>query len=140
MVEAVEKPEVARAKGVYYTPDFIVDYVVKSTVEKMFEGKSLEKVANIRVADISCGSGSFLVGAYSYLLSWYLNCYTNFPRKAKSDRAILNGKLTKKIRKEILVRHIFGVDIDPQACEVAQMSLYLKMLEDCPDIQHYVWK
>lgn len=138
IVRVVEKPEVARAKGVYYTPDFIVNYIVSNTVEKMFEGKSLAKVDNIKIIDIACGSGSFLVGAYSFLLNWYLDYYTNFPIKAKSDRAIINGKLTKKIRKEILVRHIYGVDIDPQACEVAQMSLYLKMLEDCPDIQREI--
>ncbi|MEN6561117.1 MAG: DNA methyltransferase [Acidobacteriota bacterium] len=139
LVQVVEKPEVARAKGVYYTPDFIVDYVVKSTVAKIFnKRRALEKVSNIKIVDISCGSGSFLVGAYSYLLSWYLNYYIKHPRKALSDGALLDGKLVKRIRKTILVRHIYGVDIDPQACEVAQMSLYLKMLEDCPDIQHEI--
>ena len=134
-VRAVEKPEVAKAKGIYYTPNYIVDYIVKNTVGKLFEKKSLEKVGGIKIADISCGSGSFLVGAYSFLLDWYLDYYKKYPSKAKEDRALLNEKLTKKIRKEILVRHIFGVDIDQQACEVAQMSLYLKMLEDCPDLQ-----
>jgi type I restriction-modification system DNA methylase subunit len=138
VVRTVDKPEVARAKGVYYTPDYIVEYIVENTVANVFEKKSVESVLGIRIIDISCGSGSFLVGAYSYLLNWYLEYYLRFPSKAKKDRAIIDGKLTRSIRKDILVRHIFGVDIDPQACEVAQMSLYLKMLEDCPDLQREI--
>lgn len=137
-VNAVDKPEVAKAKGVYYTPDNIVRHIVINTVGRLVENKSAEKVSKIRVADISCGSGSFLVGAYSYLLKWYLEYYTQHQGYANKDKALLNGKLTRSIRKKILVRHIFGVDIDPQACEVTQMSLYLAMLEDCPDLQREI--
>ena len=138
IVRTIDKPEVARAKGVYYTPDHIVRYILQNTVEDIFKGKPIEKVSSIRIADISCGSGSFLVGAYAFIIDWYQKYYLKFPSRAKSDKALLDGKLTRKIRKDILVRHIFGVDIDPQACEVAQMSLYLKMLEDCPDLQREI--
>lgn len=131
-VKISEKPDVT------YTPDYIVDYIVKNTLIKLIENNSFENITKIKIIDISSGSGSFLVKAYQYLLDWYLNYYTNHSKKAKSDNALLNGKLKKKTRKEILIRHIFGVDIDLQACEVAQMSLYLKMLEDCPDIQHEI--
>ncbi len=69
------KPEVRKAGGVYYTPKYIVDYIVENTVGKLIEGKSPDEIAKMRFADIACGSGSFLLGAYERLLrhvaSWY---------------------------------------------------------------------
>jgi len=65
-----DKPEVKKAGGVYYTPTYIVDYIVKNTVGKLLEGNTPTKVAKIRVLDPACGSGSFLLGAYQYLLDW----------------------------------------------------------------------
>ena len=62
MVE--EKPEVKKAGGVYYTPTYIVDYIVKQTVGKLLEGKTPQsragapgKVAPLRILDPACGSG-----------------------------------------------------------------------------------
>ena len=57
-----EKPEVRKAGGVYYTPSYIVDYIVRNTVGKQVEGKSVKEVAKLRVLDMACGSGSFLLG------------------------------------------------------------------------------
>ena len=74
-VSVEEKPEVRKAGGVYYTPDYIVDYIVENTVGKLLEGKTPEEVANLRILDPACGSGSFLVGAYQYLLDWHLDYY-----------------------------------------------------------------
>lgn len=74
-IRVVEKPEVRKAGGVYYTPTYIVDYIVKQTVGKLLEGKTPKDAAELRVLDPACGSGSFLLGAYQYLLDWHLKWY-----------------------------------------------------------------
>ena len=131
-----DKPEVKKAGGVYYTPTYIVDYIVRQTVGRLLEGKTPKQIEKIRVLDPACGSGSFLIGAYQYLLDWYLNAYASQdPEKHAKGRAPkirqgANGwRLTTAERKRILLAHIHGVDIDPQAVEVTKLSLLLKVLE-----------
>lgn len=70
-----EKPEVRKAGGVYYTPTYIVNYIVRQTVGPLVEGKTPKQVETLRVLDPACGSGSFLLGAYEYLLDWHLRYY-----------------------------------------------------------------
>jgi hypothetical protein len=74
-VSVEEKPEVRKAGGVYYTPTYIVDYIVKNTVGKLLEGKTPKEAEKIRILDPASGSGSFLIGAYQYLLNWHLDWY-----------------------------------------------------------------
>jgi len=175
-----DKPEVKKAGGVYYTPTYIVDYIVRQTVGKLIEETSgsatvsvaasgvppealsspadrteasprdarapfsprgaariLDRVAKIRLLDPACGSGSFLIGAYQYLLDWHRDFYVaNDPaRWAKGSKPALyqasggGWKLTIAERKRILLNNIFGVDIDAQAVEVTKLSLLLKVLE-----------
>jgi len=59
-----DKPEVKKAGGVFYTPTYIVDYIVKNTVGKLLEGKNPKTAEKLRILDPACGSGSFLLGAY----------------------------------------------------------------------------
>ncbi|NTW06278.1 MAG: N-6 DNA methylase, partial [Syntrophaceae bacterium] len=132
-----DKPEVKKAGGVFYTPTYIVDYIVKNTVGKLLEGKTPKKVDDLRILDPACGSGSFLIGAYQYLLDWHLKWYAeNNPDKhAKAKKPTLykgSGDawhLTTAERKRILLNNIYGVDIDSQAVEVTKLSLLLKVLE-----------
>jgi len=166
-----EKPEVRKAGGVYYTPKYIVDYIVEHTVGKLLEGKTPPDVgpmldqrnprrarkeavestrdgtraANaLRVLDPACGSGSFLLGAYQFLLDWHLKWYLandpvswarkNNPPIYQSPRHDPTAKgptwqLTVAERKRILLNSIHGVDIDSQAVEVTKLSLLLKVLE-----------
>lgn len=147
-VDVEDKPEVRKAGGVYYTPTYIVDYIVEHTVGKLVEGKTPEQVSELRVLDPACGSGSFLVGAYQYLLDWHLRHYTRDPKlaerlaKGKNKRLdklpshagdMQQGtpgyRLTITERKRILRNNIYGVDIDPQAVEVTKLSLLLKVVE-----------
>jgi type I restriction-modification system DNA methylase subunit len=127
------KPEVRKAGGVYYTPEYIVRYIVENTVGKLIAGKTPDQIAEMRFADIACGSGSFLLGVFDLLLTYHGHYYNDNPRKArKGDCVNHGGKLYLSLRKkrEILVNNIFGVDIDAQAVEVCQLSLYLKLLQD----------
>lgn len=146
-----EKPEVRKAGGVYYTPEYIVAYIVKHTVGKLLEDNAPKDVAQIRILDPACGSGSFLLGAYQYLLDWHLDWYKrkmehtgSIPaipppkgrRKRKSEpHAIFQGRngdwfLSTAEKKRILLNNIHGVDIDQQAVEVTKLSLLLKVLEN----------
>ena len=132
-----EKPEVRKAGGVYYTPEYIVRYIVENTVGKLLKGKTPQEIRQMRFADIACGSGSFLLGIYDLLLRYHTSYY-NSNKRARSEglragcREQDDGTLLLSLwqRREILINNVYGVDIDPQAVEVAQLSLYLKLLED----------
>jgi hypothetical protein len=132
-----EKPEVRKAGGVYYTPTYIVDYIVRNTVGKLLEGRTPKQAAALRVLDPACGSGSFLLGAYEVLLGWHRDWYIqDGPEKhAKGRNPALvqrrggDWRLTTAERKRILLNNLYGVDIDPQAVEVTKLSLLLKVLE-----------
>ncbi len=133
-----EKPEVRKAGGVYYTPTYIVDYIVKQTIGKLVAGKSPKGVVSkLKILDPACGSGSFLIGAYQFLLDWHLEQYVNDnPAKlarVKKPRIYQSvnkeWRLTTDERKRILLNNIYGVDIDSQAVEVTKLSLLLKVLE-----------
>ncbi|TWU53684.1 Type IIS restriction enzyme Eco57I [Candidatus Brocadiaceae bacterium B188] len=162
-----DKPEVKKAGGVYYTPTYIVDYIVKNTVGRLVNSglpdvdlptpksppgrglfipllrgargvfKNLKQVSNLKILDPACGSGSFLLGAYNYLLDWHRDWYVaDDPEKWSTGRSptLYQGmggdwRLTTAERKRILLNNIYGVDIDPQAVEVTKLSLLLKVLE-----------
>lgn len=130
-VAVEEKPEVRKAGGVYYTPDYIVDYIVENTVGKLLEGKRPDEAAQLRVLDPACGSGSFLVGAYQYLLDWHRREYEKQPKRYKNRILHTADGIILKTRekKRILLNNIYGVDLDPNAVEVSKLSLLLKMLE-----------
>jgi len=132
-----DKPEVKKAGGVFYTPTYIVDYIVRNTVGKLVEGKTPKQAENLKILDPACGSGSFLIGAYQYLLDWHLAWYgANDPEKharGKNPKIYLvnntSWRLATAERKRILLSNIHGVDIDAQAVEVTKLSLLLKVLE-----------
>jgi len=130
------KPEVKKAGGVYYTPTYIVDYIVKHTVGRLLEGKTPKQAANLRICDPACGSGSFLIGAYQYLLDWHRDWYVEDAKNGakRPAKALYQGRggewrLTTAEKKRILQSCIYGVDIDAQAVETTKLSLLLKVLE-----------
>jgi len=127
-----EKPEVRKAGGVYYTPQYIVEYIVKNTVGKLVDGKTPKEISKIKIVDPACGSGSFLIGAFQYLLDFHKNYYSNNGKisKGKKDNPLTpEGHLTTAEKKRILLNNIFGVDIDVNAVEVTKLSLLLKCME-----------
>lgn len=127
-----EKPEVKKAGGVYYTPTFIVDYIVRQTVGRLLQGKTPKDAAKLKILDPACGSGSFLIGAYQFLLDWHRDWYVeNRPEQHPKEvyQSAEGWRLTTALRKQILLNNIYGVDIDAQAVEVTKLSLLLKVLE-----------
>ncbi|MBU4400205.1 MAG: Eco57I restriction-modification methylase domain-containing protein, partial [Planctomycetes bacterium] len=95
------------------------------------------RAAKLRILDPACGSGSFLLGAYEYLLTWHRDWYVadgaekhargRHPKLYRSPSD--EWRLTTAEKKRILLGNIYGVDIDPQAVEVTKLSLLLKVLE-----------
>jgi hypothetical protein len=134
------KPELRRAGGVYYTPAHIVRDIVEHTLGPQLDGATVEGMASgaesLRVVDPACGSGSFITGAYQFLLDWYLERYAASPDQWSRGGAAKifeaapgRWRLSTAERKRILLSHIYGVDIDYQAVEVTKLSLMLKVLE-----------
>ncbi|GAB3729874.1 hypothetical protein GCM10028862_08670 [Luteimonas pelagia] len=131
-----EKPEVRKAGGVFYTPEYIVRYIVEQTVGEKIRGKRPADISSLTFADIACGSGSFLLGIFTELLRYHADWY-NQPantKQAKRDGCVRTEDerwaLSLAQRRAILQNNVFGVDLDRQAVEVAQLSLFLKLLED----------
>jgi hypothetical protein len=138
-----DKPEIVRAGGVYYTPAYVVDFIVQNTLGRSLETHQPEEFVlsgrrrkRFHILDPACGSGSFLIGAYQYLLDWYLANYSLNPdrwSRGRDARIRQSGTsdwlLTTNERKRILLDHVFGVDIDSQAVEVTKLSLLLKVVE-----------
>jgi predicted type IV restriction endonuclease len=128
-----DKPEVKKAGGVYYTPDYIVEYIVRNTLGKLLEGKTPAEAAGLRILDPACGSGSFLIGAYQLLLDWHRDWYIQDGAERHTAEMVQVGagswRLTTAEKKRILLNNLYGVDIDAQAVEVTKLSLLLKVLE-----------
>ncbi len=141
-VKIEEKPEVRKAGGVYYTPQYIVDYIVKNTVEKVIKKKTPKQIEKIKILDPACGSGSFLLAAFHTLIDYHFHYYEKHPGESGQGTlfpdVIVDYDGTKRLsiekKAQILKNNIFGVDIDPQAVEIAMMSLYLKCLEGERDL------
>lgn len=148
-----EKPEVRKAGGVYYTPRYIVNYIVEQAVGKQLDEitepqlKDFQKRTNaLRVLDMACGSGSFLIRAFDRVCEHWQGWLTRqrpnaqdkvareaFDKKHRSlcwiDAETGDIHLTVALKRKILTNNIYGVDLDGGAVEVTQLSLYLKMLE-----------
>ena len=100
--------------GIYYTPSFIVDYIVKNALTPVLDKcKTMEDLKKIKVLDPACGSGSFLVKALEILSRKY----------REFDRS---GKYYSKM--SILINNIYGVDLDQQAVELTKLNLLLTVL------------
>ena len=108
-----------KATGSYYTPDYIVQYIVKETIEPLCEGKSSQEILDLKVCDPAMGSGHFLNGALNFLIKKYLEAL----ELEKSSEEIPTKAEAKRI---VLDKCIFGVDINPRAVKLSKMSLWLE--------------
>src|SRR5262249_48364591 len=78
-----ERPEVRKAGGVFYTPEYIVEYIVQNTIVKLIKEKTAYEIRQLRVADIACGSGSFLLAVFDLLLRHHTSYYNATARTRK---------------------------------------------------------
>lgn len=86
-----EKPEHRKSGGVYYTPSYVVDYIVELTLRPLLAGKSVVQAKSLKIVDPACGSGSFLISAYQFLLDWHQEKYSQYKRPADRARFLMTG-------------------------------------------------
>lgn len=139
-IELDEKESTKKAGGVFYTPQYIVKSILEWTIgNSIAQSKTIEDLFQIKICDPSCGSGSFLICAYDLLISRSKEILQKqFEKKTISTAFKKSAYISKtgevvirsKIKRQLLVNCIFGVDIDAQAVEVTKMSLCLKALEE----------
>jgi type I restriction-modification system DNA methylase subunit len=111
-----------KEQGIYYTPSYIVDYIVKNTVREYIKTHTAEEIKDIKILDPACGSGSFLIRAYKELENYWKQT-TDFAQTTLDSEEFYSKKV------EILKNNIFGVDKDPKAIEIAQLNLLLQISE-----------
>ena len=120
-----EEKSYRKEQGIYYTPTYVVDYIVKNTIGELAKNKRFD-LKNIKVLDPACGSGSFLMKAFDYLVT--LDKKKNGDTsQTKLDLTGASASYGRKV--EILKENIFGVDLDSKAVEIAQLNLLLKTAE-----------
>ncbi|MBL7062296.1 MAG: N-6 DNA methylase [Dehalococcoidia bacterium] len=115
--ELTAKKQRRKEHGIYYTPRFVTDYIVKQTVGRFLKERSHNEILNIKILDPACGSGSFLIRAYDELLGYHAD---------KRGKPV--SELDQWERLPILTGNIFGVDLDIQAIEIARLNLLLRSL------------
>src|SRR3989344_5001599 len=104
-----------KEQGIYYTPSYIVDYIVKNALKPVLDKcGSVADLQKIKVLDPACGSGSFLVKA----LETINDKYREFGNP---------GDVFTKLH--ILTENLYGVDLDSQAVEIARLNLILSALD-----------
>jgi type I restriction-modification system DNA methylase subunit len=128
-----------KEQGIYYTPSYIVNYIVKNTVGEYIKTHTPEEIRKVRILDPACGSGSFLIRAYKELEEYWNKYYEKNKDISESVRTVKQTKFNpdmegKEIefystKTEILKNNIFGVDLDPKAVEIAQLNLLLQISE-----------
>ncbi|MCX6137071.1 MAG: N-6 DNA methylase [Ignavibacteriales bacterium] len=132
-VEDEYKPEYQRTKGAVYTPPWIVARIVKKTLDPICSGKDPEALLQTCILDPACGSAGFLLGVFDYLELQIVAWFNNHKRDERRAAFIVDsddgGRVSPSIAQSIINQCIYGVDIDPEAVEVARMSLALRYLE-----------
>lgn len=110
-----------KEQGIYYTPTYVVDFIVNSTLGEILKDKKIDH-KNIKVLDPACGSGSFLIKAFDYLRT---NIYSEV--ETRQHRIDEQGRYS--IKTEILKNNLYGVDLDEKAVEITKLNLMLKAAE-----------
>lgn len=105
-----------KEQGIYYTPTFIVDYIVRNALKPVLDRcKSVNDLMKIKVLDPACGSGSFLIKALDIINEKY------------KEFGYEGNEFTKI---QIILQNLYGVDLDEQAVEIARLNLLINTLEE----------
>ena len=110
-----------KATGSYYTPDYIVRYIVQNTLAPLCEGKTVDEILSLKILDPATGSGHFLVGVVDYLTEELI---THPDAPHITERTDEETELTYW-RRRVVESCVYGVDLNPMAVELAKLSLWL---------------
>jgi len=139
-VEVVEKRAKRKSQGIFYTPTFVVKYIVQQTLGRHLAEHGYNPSQPVRVLDMACGSGSFLIEAFDvldrYVAAQRGHLSLRAPLAAPSGELDLHAHARQM---ELLTQCVYGVDKDEQAVAVARLNLLLKALhtrDKLPPLEH----
>jgi hypothetical protein len=126
------KPEHPRTKGAVYTPPWVVRRLVGRTLGPLTKDADPERILGLRILDPACGSARFLLGVYDHLEDAIIEWARAHPRDRRCEGVVIDDaeglRLSVQTSRSIVEGCLYGVDIDPNAVEVARMSLALRHL------------
>lgn len=127
------KSEYIKTNGAICTPEYIVDIIQANTI-KLDSINTVNELFNTKILDPCCGSGVFLVSCYEMLARKLVSILDESDTEQvefENYSFVSDGHryLTVEARRDIVINCIYGVDIDGAACEVAKMSLALKIVD-----------
>lgn len=128
-VVLVKKPENVD-RDIITTPTFIISDILRNSVLKKCESKTDKEILKLKFADISCGSGAFLLELFQLLNDILIDYYLKNDKAKLIQTNINTYKLPFEIKRQLLLNCIYGVDKDYNAVEAAKFGLLLKLLED----------
>lgn len=111
--------------GTFYTPQALADFVVQRTLAPLVEGRTADRLLDLRIVDPAMGSGAFLVAALRYLTAAYERALV---RDGRCDASDITDAERTSFRRLIAHQCLFGVDANPVAVQVARLSLWLATL------------
>ena len=116
-----------KTSGSYYTPQYIVDFIVENTVGPLIDdiiknnpkNEQVDKILELNILDPAMGSGHFLIGVTNYIAQRIckIEYDENMPESALIER-----------KRDVVRRCVYGVDLNPLAVDLAQVSLWLETL------------
>ena len=110
-----------KATGSYYTPDYIVRYIVENTLAPLCENKTVHEILSLKILDPATGSGHFLVGVVDYLAEELIT-HPGAPHIAETTDTETELAYW---RRRVVESCVYGVDLNPMAVELAKLSLWL---------------
>lgn len=126
-VELEEELFKRKQSGIYYTPEFLVDYLVKNTLgKKLSECKKPSEALRIKVVDPACGSGTFLIRAYEEFRNW-------FKQHPEAHQTNLNGEEENGLQSfldSVMEHCLYGIDLDPLAVELTRLNLFIRSIHN----------
>jgi hypothetical protein len=117
-------------KDIVSTPNHIVKDLLRETVIPYVNGKNEVQLLTIKIADIACGSGAFLLAAFQLMNDLFIDFYLKNDPSKLIQIGIQSYKLPFELKKQILLNCIHGVDKDFNAVEAAKFGLLLQLLEN----------
>ena len=136
-VEEELKLEYTKSNGAVSTPQYLVQDLLKRVI--IFENE-IETIFNTKILDFACGSGIFLVEVFEHIEKKLIECYRENSDQKFKELFFENQNqttLTIKGKRYIISNCIYAIDIDPEAVEVAKMSLSLKVIDNLDFFENY---
>ncbi len=128
-LQIVKKPE-NEDRDVVTTPTYIIREILRQTISPLCKDKPAKEILGMKIADIACGSGAFLLEAYQLLNDILIDYYIQHDITKLVQVGENSYRLKYAEKKQLLTNCIYGVDKDFNAAEACKFGLLLKLLED----------